>query len=130
MYDMPDWQQSAVETYFQTVQDTDKAPFKGFNRQGRGYPDISLLAHNYVITLGGNFTAVSGTSASSPVFAGYISLVNAKRLQNNLPSLGWVNPALYTYASSFVNDITEGSNNCVALGTVCCSQGYYATTGW
>lgn len=103
---------------------------KGYNKNGRGIPDISLLAHNYVIVLGGNYTAVSGTSASSPVFAGMISLVNSFRLQNGKSALGWVNPALYQLGHLFTRDVTEGNNNCVASGTVCCQQGFTAVEGW
>ena len=109
---------------------TDKNPFGGYNRNGRGIPDISLLAYNYVITLGGNFTAVSGTSASSPVFAGMLSLINSARLQTGKSSVGWINPALYQYWSHFTNDIISGDNHCVASGTVCCAQGFSASTGW
>lgn len=130
LYGRPTWQADVVDTYLNDVRGTDKEPFAGFPVNGRGYPDISLLAHNYVITIGGNFTAVSGTSASSPVFAGMISLVNSERLKRSQPPLGWVNPALYLYASQFINDVTEGDNHCVALGKVCCAQGYSATSGW
>jgi tripeptidyl-peptidase-1 len=71
---MPTWQVAAVDAYFNRVTGTDKEPFRGFNRHGRAYPDVSALGHNYVVAIAGNFTAVSGTSASSPVFAGIISV--------------------------------------------------------
>ena len=51
-----------------------KKPIKGFNSAGRGYPDLSALGHNFVVGLAGNFTAVSGTSASSPLMAGIIAV--------------------------------------------------------
>lgn len=127
---MPKFQENATMSYFSNVAGTNKQPFPGFNRNGRGYPDVSLIAHNYVIALNNNLTAVSGTSASSPVFGGMIALINSQRLRNGKTALGWINPALYTFSSSFVNDITSGENNCVAMGTVCCSQGYHATPGW
>jgi tripeptidyl-peptidase-1 len=50
-------------------------PHVGYNPNGRGYPDISALALNYVVMIAGNLTAVSGTSASSPVMAGMISVL-------------------------------------------------------
>jgi tripeptidyl-peptidase-1 len=130
IYAVPSWQEPAINAYFDNVENTDKKPFQGYNRRGRGFPDVSLLGHNYVITIGSNFTAVSGTSASAPVFAAYISLVNSERLKQSLPPLGWVNPAIYAFATSFINDIVDGDNRCVALGTVCCAQGFMATTGW
>ena len=33
------------------------APLPGFNTGGRGYPDVSALALNYVVAVDGNFTA-------------------------------------------------------------------------
>ncbi|RYG68942.1 hypothetical protein EON64_03955, partial [archaeon] len=45
-------------------------------------------------------------------------------------SLGWVNPAIYALSSATFKDITDGSNACVALGRVCCAQGFKATKGW
>eukprot|EP01036_Dinobryon_divergens_P026723 gene26723-35403_t len=92
---------------------------------GRGYPDVSALGHNFVVGLAGNFTAVSGTSASSPLM-----LANAARLSKGMSLVGWVNPAVYASYPSFINDIVDGSNHCIARESVCCNQGYYATTGW
>lgn len=130
IYDLPDWQKSYVSSYFNAVDGTSSNPVAGYAIGGRGYPDISVLAYNYIIAVGGNFTAVSGTSAASPVFAGMLSLINSARLAAGQSTVGWVNPALYAFSSQFVSDIVDGNNNCVASATVCCSQGYYATTGW
>jgi tripeptidyl-peptidase-1 len=47
--------------------------------QGRGYPDLAALAHNYYIEIGGNEGAISGTSAAAPVVAGLIGLLNNYR---------------------------------------------------
>ena len=59
-----------------------------------------------------------------------ISLVNSARRAAGKPSLGFLNPALYALHSTFVNDITEGENNCLAAGAQCCAEGFYAATGW
>ena len=69
---------------------------------------------------------VAGTSASCPVAAGFFSNVNAARLAAGKGSIGWANPALYKYASSFIRDVTSG-NNIVGAN---CSVGFYATPGW
>ncbi len=74
---------------------------------------------------------IYGTSASTPVFAAMVSLVNAKRLAAGKGSLGWLNPSLYTYYRQIIlNDVTSGFNNCVVDATVCCSQGFRAAPGW
>lgn len=119
-----------INGYLASVQGTSQQPVNGYARSGRGYPDISLLANNYVIAVDNNFTAVSGTSASSPVFAGMVSLVNARRMAVNQPRVGWLNPALYLTSSLFARDITSGHNRCGAGNLVCCSQGFHAAVGW
>jgi hypothetical protein len=79
--------------------------------------------------------AVSGTSAACPVVAAMVSLVNTARLEAGQPTLGWLNPTLYSVhtaaaSASFVNDIVEGSNHCAAGGVVCCDEGFRAAPGW
>lgn len=64
-----------------------------------------------------------------------IALVNAKRIALGRSTLGFVNPALYKYASAgsspiYCNDITDGDNACTSYGLVCCDEGFYATTGY
>ena len=88
----------------------------GYNAAGRGYPDISVAGTNYLVVIGGYYYSISGTSASAPVVAGMISLVNAARLALNKPAIGWLNPTLYTYykSQSYIRDVTSGKNNCVA----------------
>jgi subtilase family serine protease len=97
------------------------------------------MAHNYIIVIDGELASVDGTSASSPVFAGMLSLVNSQRVEVGKSTLGWVNPLLYKYYASFTNDITGGDKNaCSGLeySSVsgyyhnCCDEGFHPTTGW
>ena len=104
-------------------------PLTGYATNARGYPDISALAHNYPIVLAGTTFFASGTSASAPVVAAMISLINSVRTKNGKPLLGFINPFLYTFSSYFINDITIGENYCTASST-CCLHGFQATTGW
>lgn len=125
------WQASAIQAYFKTVAGTAKAPVAGYKANGRGYPDISFLGHNYAVAIGGDWYSVSGTSASCPVFAGMVSLINGARISSGKSSVGWLNPTLYYYKSLYVKDIISGRNNCDAGNLAkCCSQGFYATQGW
>ncbi len=96
---------------------------------GRGYPDLAVMGHNYQYVLDG-VEAYTSYTAATPVVAGMVSLVNAARKAVGKSSLGWINPALYLYAQQFVNDITSGQNNCAAGGEVCCMQGFAAADGW
>jgi len=76
------------------------------------------------------FHLVSGTSASSPVVAGMVALVNSARRAAGNSTVGFLNPALYSLYPSFANDVTSGDNRCLSSGRSCCSQGFYATAGW
>ena len=127
----PTWQSSAVQAYFKKVIGTVREPVAGYRAKGRGYPDISFLGTNYAVAIGGDWYSVSGTSASCPVFAGMVSLINGVRIASGKSSVGWINPALYYYKALYVNDIVSGRNNCDAGNLAkCCTQGFYATQGW
>jgi len=124
---IPYWQNSQVTNYFSTVS---PKPAAGYQTAGRGYPDVSLLGNAYITYIAGSQQSLSGTSASAPVFAGMVSLVNAARKAAGKSSLGWLNPALYAFSSKFIlNDIKSGNNKCNA-NNLCCSQGFTAAPGW
>jgi tripeptidyl-peptidase-1 len=131
---VPSWQQSFVDNYFNNVVGTTNQPVSGYSITGRGYPDVSLLGNHYLVVINHSFYIMDGSSASTPVFAGMVALVNAARRQIGLPSLGWLNPLLYANANSGVfNDIVTGNNKCGASFSVTrctCSEGFTATTGW
>jgi hypothetical protein len=109
----------------------------------RDVPDVSLSASGvhdgYVIYVGG-LMAVGGTSASTPAFAGIVTLLNqyvvSKGLQSK-PGLGNINPNLYGLAQNTTgvfHDITTGSNivPCTSGSTGCTtgSFGYSAGKGY
>ncbi|KAH3732962.1 tripeptidyl peptidase I precursor [Pelomyxa schiedti] len=130
----PKWQDNAIKAYL------DKAPqlppLSAFNSKGRAYPDVSMMGHNYVVNIGGNWYQVSGSSASSPVFAALVTLINGERIKQGKPSLGWLTPILYQLGEDhpeIFNDVTKGRNNCCAgnkESVVCCKHGFTSTPGW
>ena len=120
----PTYQLSQVQHYLSHAPPA--AP--GYNPKGRGIPDISLLGANYPVYIRGNVYTLFGTSASSPVFGAFITLINTQRYQLGLPSIGFLNPLLYAANRSYFNDITSGSNYCAESG--CCKSGFNATVGW
>jgi len=129
-YSIPSWQRSAVSKYLSAAVGSAINPEEGYSTGKRGYPDISALANKYPVVANGQLYTVSGTSASSPVIAGMVSLVNAARRSQGNSTVGFLNPALYALSDSFANDITVGDNKCLASGYGCCSQGFYASSGW
>ena len=120
---MPTYQESAVASYFSKLS---KQPVPGFNASNRAYPDIALQGAYYnVAGEGSMFCCFYGTSASAPVFAGMVSLVNYYRKLVGKPSLGFLNPALYASDGAFTNDITVGNNR---IGQ--CPLGFDTAPGW
>lgn len=128
IFDAPAYQTAAVKGYFAALGPKEQ-PVSGYATSGRGYPDIAMAGFNYEVVVGGKTYEVSGTSASSPVVAGMVSLVNAARLKADKPALGFLNQAIYQHGVAFATDVTSGENNCAA-SKVCCDQGFYAAKGW
>jgi tripeptidyl-peptidase I len=94
-----------------------------YNRNGRGYPDVSANGDNIAVYNGGRAGLSGGTSAATPIFASIVNRINEERLAAGKKSVGFVNPVLYANPWA-LNDITNGSNpNC---GT----QGFSAVKGW
>ena len=95
----------------------------------RGYPDVTLAGLKYFTIYGGTTWLAGGTSVAAPVFAAFLSNINAARMRLGKGSVGWVHPALYLNATLWANDVVSG-NTCCATTEICCPQGFYATPGW
>jgi subtilase family serine protease len=61
-----------------------------------------------------NFSIVGGTSASAPVFAGIVAILNQYLVGSSSPGLGNINPKLYSLAATPANgafhQVTSGNN--------------------
>lgn len=158
-YPTPWWQEEAVTRYFESLSE-DELPTDGYNPNGRAYPDLALLGANYQVVLNGNVIGLYGSSASAPVLAAMVSLVNARRLAKSMGTIGFLNPTLYAAGASYhsrynvldgspFNDITSGHNKCCSLSgsagrsaskrvngmapleeASCCASGFTCTSGW
>ncbi|XP_069571002.1 tripeptidyl-peptidase 1 [Brachyistius frenatus] len=135
VFKMPDYQASAVEGYLKTVAAT-LPPQSYFNTSGRAYPDMAALSDNYwVVTNRVPVPWVSGTSASTPVVGGMLSLINGQRLLKGLPVLGFLNPRLYKLKGQALFDVTEGCHLSCVDETVqgkgfCAAPSWDPVTGW
>lgn len=123
VFAMPKYQEKAMQSYF-----ADSAPpysAQQFNNSQtvRGYPDVAANGARYLTAVDGNFTLSFGTSASAPVFASLINMVNEKRLAAGKSTVGFVNTALYENPQ-VMNDITNGKN------PGCGTKGFSAVAGW
>jgi tripeptidyl-peptidase I len=131
----PWWQYEAVSDYLVKLGDK----WKGlYNPEGRGFPDIAAQGRNFIFVNKCYEMKVSGTSASAPVVAAVIALLNAARLQSGLRPLGFLNPWLYTRGFEGLTDILNGgSTGCVGVDTYSGLPAPFvpyaswnATTGW
>ena len=124
----PSWQSTAVPAYLNIIGKTYSAYF---NASNRGFPDVAAQGASFAVVDKGRNALLSGTSASAPVFAGVVALLNAARKSQGQAPLGFLNPFLYSNAAAF-NDITTG------YGSGCLSNSAFgrngarwnATTGW
>jgi subtilase family serine protease len=55
---------------------------------------VALAASRYSVTIGGSSYLLSGTSASAPVVAAFVSLANAQRHKNGLGPVGYINEGI------------------------------------
>ena len=122
IFPQPKYQANAVAAYLATPGATALAG--RFQRGGRGFPDVSAQAMNIEVAIGGDIQLLSGTSASSPIFASVVALINDARLSKGMPPVGFLNPMLYAKGAAALNDITRGSN------PGCGTEGFPAAKGW
>ncbi|MGO8674134.1 MAG: choice-of-anchor tandem repeat GloVer-containing protein, partial [Capsulimonadaceae bacterium] len=113
----------------------------------RNLPDVSLFAdyddngyeiiwtdtYGYYGTPGNQYVIdVNGTSASAPLWGGFLADVNSGRASAGELGLGFADPAIYTLAeepeaySNDFHDINDGSNNLFFTAVT----GYDNSTGW
>jgi kumamolisin len=101
---------------------------------GRGVPDVagnaSLHSGYSGIVFGGASFVGNGTSASTPLWAGLIAVINAAFLEN----VGFVNPAIYALGSSVFRDIDPPpgppNNSNGGIAGYPAGPGWDACTGW
>ncbi|KAK6086380.1 tripeptidyl-peptidase sed4 [Seiridium cupressi] len=123
-FESPEWQLNDTTKYISGLNGTHDG---WYNASGRGVPDVTLIGVRYV--LDGTFTA-KGTSASTPVWASIVTLINDKRLRAGKPVLGFLNPILYSETvRTALWDVASGN-----IGGCSDSQrvevGFSATEGW
>lgn len=100
----------------------------------RSVPDVALDADYGAgalsVYVNGGWQDAGGTSLSSPLWAGYVALVDQKAQSEGKNALGAMNPTLYSIAgsprySSTFHDVTTGGSGTHGAGT-----GYDLCTGW
>ena len=127
-----------VSTYFErpSWQTVNIASVNPGSIAGRIVPDVAADASantGYWTVVDGQGGASGGTSASAPLWAALIALLNASLGK----PVGYLNPLLYqanangkTLGQSGCRDITSGNNETASIGGYSATAGYDAVTGW
>jgi subtilase family serine protease len=135
-YGIPSWQQGISMTANQG------------STTMRNLPDVALVANNvdvvwandpyyyFYSTFLGNDYASEGTSLATPLWAGFMALVNQQGAANGQAPVGFANPALYAIAkstnyTSCFHDITTGNDfTSVSPSKYAATTGYDLCSGW
>ncbi|KAI2470476.1 tripeptidyl-peptidase [Annulohypoxylon bovei var. microspora] len=127
LHAQPAWQATAVNAYLKSIGSTYSAYF---NASNRGFPDVAAQGSRFAVIDKGRSSLLSGTSASSPVFAGVVALLNAARKSQGSPPLGFLNPWLYNNSAA-LTDITSGyGSGCTSNSAFRNGARWNATAGW
>ncbi|KAK4157169.1 peptidase-like protein [Chaetomidium leptoderma] len=115
LWPRPRYQDAAVSTYLRHHLGKDR--WAGlYNPHGRGFPDVAAQGAHYHVFSRDRDVLVSGTSASAPLFAALVSLLNNARLAQGRPPLGFLNPWLYSDEVARRGGLTDivhgGSTGC------------------
>jgi tripeptidyl-peptidase-1 len=82
-----------------------------YNASGRGFPDVAAQGLAFRVVDKGVTKPVGGTSASAPVFASVVALLNNARIAAGMPALGFLNPWIYEVGYQGLNDIVDGGSS-------------------
>ena len=103
----------------------------------RNVPDVAMTADQIcVIANNGTSYDIGGTSAATPLWAGFMALVNQQNEAVSNPPAGFVNPAIYAlcegtnYAACFHDIITGNNTNRSSPGLYYAVSGYDLCAGW
>lgn len=126
-FNQPDWQKEVVPQYIKAI---DGRLDGYYDPTKRAIPDISAVGTNVLVVTDGTPGLLQGTSASAPMIAAMLAMVNDARARAGKKPLGWANKFLYSEkVRSTLLDITEGeSRSCVFDGKK--PGGWPAKAGW
>ncbi|KUJ09482.1 subtilisin-like protein [Mollisia scopiformis] len=127
VFGQPSYQTAAVNSWL-TTDTTHTANNAYFNKTGRAYPDVAAQSTDFVVVISGSASLVDGTSCATPTFASIIQLLNSDRLASGKSPLGFLNPWLYSNATSGLTDIKSGKNT--GCSGVISGAGFSAVSGW
>ncbi|KAF7193047.1 Tripeptidyl-peptidase sed3 [Pseudocercospora fuligena] len=134
-FERPDYQSTMVPAYIDSHVPSSYRNLSGFNASGRGIPDLSAFSTSFPTVTNNSTIPVGGTSAAAPLWAAIITLLNDYEISRGRPTLGFINPWLYSLPNGTLHDITQGGDNsgqCAPNSNCTLSQtpGYNVSVGW
>jgi hypothetical protein len=103
----------------------------------RNVPDVSMVADSIYVKFGnGSGGSFGGTSCAAPLWAGFTAIINQQAVANGLPTVGFINPAMYhigansNYLSCFRDVISGNNTSTVSPNRFFAVPGYDLCTGW
>ncbi|OAA74188.1 tripeptidyl peptidase [Cordyceps fumosorosea ARSEF 2679] len=123
LFPRPAYQEDAVRRYLAGLGGRHADMYNG---EGRAYPDVAAMGYRMVTVWNGGAKMVDGTSASAPVWAAVVALLNDARMAAGRAPLGFLNPWIYKVAGpgGGFTDVVSGSTR------GCNTSGFPATEGW
>lgn len=103
----PTYQADAVQHYITKTHGA--RPKSNINAKRRCVPDLSAYSTGFETIQDGSTQPIGGTSASTPVVAGMISLINDALIGAGHSPLGFANHFFYQNEDAFL-DVTKGDN--------------------
>lgn len=123
VFGLPSYQSHAVTNYLTNHRPRYSSDIFNSSGHSRAYPDVSALGLNLATVFLGETFGVGGTSASTPIFASIVTLLNEARIMAGKGPIGFLNPTMYANPDAF-NDITVGGN------PGCGTEGFQCAPGW
>jgi len=98
----------------------------------RNGPDVAAIASDFYLVDNAGWTDVVGTSGATPVWAGYMALVNQQLAANGQPLIGFLNPTIYQMNSTDPASYSAGFHDIASgyAGSYQAVTGYDLVTGW
>ncbi|KAG5930802.1 hypothetical protein E4U53_002114 [Claviceps sorghi] len=128
VFPRPHWQRESVHEYVKALD----GHLKGYyNPKGRATPDISVVGTMFHTIVNGQPMLLQGTSASTPVLAAMIALINDARIRKKKAPIVHLSKRLYSKkVRKVLQDITTGQSLSCSFPNGQRPGGWPAAQGW
>ncbi len=126
-FEQPGWQKEVVGEYIRSL----NGHLDGYYEPGnRAIPDISAVSTNVLVVVKGKPGVLQGTSASAPIIASMLAMVNDARARRGKKPLGCIGKRLYSESvRNVLLDVTAGEGRSCNYDGVK-PGGWPAKLGW